>query len=95
MIVRWSALARIDLETQIAGITVRNTTAAVTAVDLIEATTRRLEAFPMMGRQGRVTGTRELVVSRTAYVVAYRVASNEIEILRVMHGAQRWPVSFD
>ena len=38
-----------------------------------------------------VPGTRELVVPRTAYIVPYRVREDVVEILRVLHGARRWP----
>ncbi len=51
----------------------------------------RLAEFPQQGRVGRVSGTRELVVPRTPYVVAYRVRDDVIQILRVLHGARRWP----
>ena len=44
-----------------------------------------------MGRAGRVNGTRELVVSRTPYVVVYRIRGQEVCIVRVLHTAQRWP----
>jgi toxin ParE1/3/4 len=46
-----------------------------------------------MGRVGRVAGTRELVLSRTPYIVIYelRGPDEEIYILRLLHGAQRWP----
>jgi len=46
-----------------------------------------------MGRLGRVAGTRELVLSRTPYIVIYefRGPDEEIYILRLLHGAQRWP----
>ena len=49
--------------------------------------------FPLIGRPGRVPGTRELVVLRTPYIVAYRIAGHDIEILAVLHGARRWPES--
>jgi toxin ParE1/3/4 len=49
---------------------------------------------PQMGRPGRVPGTRELVVSQTPYIVPYRVQRATIQILRVFHGARRWPDSF-
>ena len=49
---------------------------------------------PHMGRPGRVPGTRELVVSKTPYVVPYRAQRTAIQILRVYHGARRWPDSF-
>jgi toxin ParE1/3/4 len=47
--------------------------------------------FPDGGRPGRVEGTRELVVRRTPYIVAYRVAKDCVRILRVLHSAQLWP----
>jgi toxin ParE1/3/4 len=49
---------------------------------------------PQMGRPGRVPGTRELVVPRTPYIVPYRVQRATIQILRVFHGARRWPERF-
>ena len=49
---------------------------------------------PHMGRPGRVPGTRELVIPGTPYVVPYRVQGAAIQILRVYHGARRWPESF-
>lgn len=39
-------------------------------------------------------GTREMVISRTPYFVAYRIAGDDVEILAVLHGAWRWPESF-
>jgi toxin ParE1/3/4 len=47
----------------------------------------------MIGRQGRVGGTRELVVQGTPYIVVYRV-HDDVEILAVVHGARKWPESF-
>jgi toxin ParE1/3/4 len=38
-----------------------------------------------------VLGTRELVVE--PYVIAYRVKRGVLQILRVLHGARRWPES--
>lgn len=51
----------------------------------------RLSNFPSMGRPGRVSGARELVVSGTPYIIPYRVRDEEVEILRVFHGARKWP----
>ena len=53
-----------------------------------------LERFPEMGRPGRVAGTRELVVNRTPYLVPYRIREDTIELLRVLHGARKWPERF-
>ena len=52
-----------------------------------------LADFPARGRVGRQPGTRELVIARTPYIVAYSVDSriDSVIILRVIHGARRWP----
>ncbi|MGI8839337.1 MAG: type II toxin-antitoxin system RelE/ParE family toxin [Caulobacteraceae bacterium] len=65
--------------------------AAIEADLRIEEATRRLIDFPDSGRPGRVEDTRELVVTRTPYVIAYRVRGDIVRILRVIHGARVWP----
>ena len=47
--------------------------------------------FPEIGRIGRVTGTKELVVSGTPFIVVYLVDDREIRVLRILHAAQMWP----
>lgn len=54
----------------------------------------RLLRHPRMGRPGRVEGTRELVVTDTSYLVAYRIQDEVIVLLRVLHGARKWPDRF-
>ena len=54
---------------------------------------RSLLRHPEMGRIGRLAGTRELVVTRTPYLVPYRIRPKVIELLRVLHGRQEWPSS--
>lgn len=60
--------------------------------DRIVASLRNLLDFPLMGRMGRVEGTRELVVARLPYVAVYRPEPDGILVIRIMHGAMRWPV---
>jgi len=54
----------------------------------------RLQQFPYSGGKGRIAGTRELIVPRTPFIVAYVVTGQEIQVLAVLHGAQQWPESF-
>jgi toxin ParE1/3/4 len=49
---------------------------------------------PEMGRPGRVPGTRELVIPRTPFIAPYRFSGNTLQVLRVYHGARRWPEWF-
>lgn len=53
-----------------------------------------LSRQPNMGRPGRVPNTRELPVSGTPYLMPYRVVRGHVEIIRVYHGARRWPERF-
>ena len=59
--------------------------------DLIESQVELLATTPEIGRPGRVTGTRELVIQRTPYIAAYQVEGKVVRVLRVLHGAQLWP----
>jgi len=68
-----------------------NPDAATDVAGKIWETTRMLSDHPAMGRPGRVPGTRELIVAGTAYIIPYRVAADEVQILRVLHGARKWP----
>ncbi len=64
--------------------------AARTVLRIIEAA-EGLEAFPNLGRPGRISGTRELVVGGDPYIAVYRVRQNVVWVLRVLHAARRWP----
>lgn len=48
-----------------------------------------LGAHPKLYRQGRVPGTREMIV-RSNYVVVYKETSKAITVLRVLHAARKW-----
>ena len=52
-----------------------------------------LADHPEAGRRGRLGGTRELVIPRTAFLPIYRIdrEAQTVEILRLLHGAQQWP----
>jgi toxin ParE1/3/4 len=93
--IRWVRLALDDLQKIDTFISKDNPTAAKKVLTLIWENTRRLKEHPQIGRPGRVAGTRELVISNTPFIVPYRVISDEIQILRIIHGARNWPENFD
>jgi toxin ParE1/3/4 len=89
--VEWLLVAARDRENQLTYVGERNPRAAIEIGDAVEAAVRRLLDHPRVGRLGRVHGTRELVVGGTPYLIIYRVESDAVVILRLLHGAQRWP----
>lgn len=93
MLLVWLLRALQDRDAQIEYLAERNPYAAIEQGDLLDETIARLSNHPRMGRQGRVRGTRELVIAGTPFIVIYRERSpvKRIEILRVLHGAQQWP----
>jgi addiction module RelE/StbE family toxin len=60
------------------------------ASKIVDAAERIIQ-FPEVGRAGKVSGTRELVVPGTQYLIVYRMKKNAIHFLRVLHGHQKWP----
>ncbi|EJL58097.1 addiction module toxin, RelE/StbE family [Rhizobium sp. CF122] len=80
----------IDLDRIVDRIALDNPSAALDMWDEIERQVERLRDFPGSGRTGRMSETREVVVSGMPYIVAYLV-SDDVELIRVLHGAQQWP----
>lgn len=88
----WTRLAERDLDDIAAFIGQDSPAAAARVVlELIDRTEELLTRHVALGRPGRVLGTRELVIGGLPYVVPYRVRDKDIEILRVLHTARRWP----
>lgn len=93
MILVWLPIAMEERFEQLDYIAQDNPLAAISQDEEIERQTNMLSSQPEMGRVGRVRGTRELVISQTPYIAIYRIAvgRKRIEILRFLHGAQKWP----
>lgn len=83
-----------DLEQLADSIAQDNHSAANRMVARLWASVIGLAGHPETGRPGRVYGTRELVVSQTPFIIPYRIVNSEIQILRVLHGARKWPDAF-
>jgi toxin ParE1/3/4 len=91
MRVAWTQRALADLESVRGYVAEFDRIAAARLVERIVEASHRLADHPHIGRPGRIAGTRELIVPRTRYLLPYRVRGQTIEILRVYHGARRWP----
>ena len=91
MLVEWLEDALADLEDAYSYIAQDDPAAAARMVQQIVDRAETLASMPALGRKGRVLGTRELVIS--PFVLAYHV-TDRVEVLRVLHGARRWPDRF-
>jgi addiction module RelE/StbE family toxin len=68
-----------------------NPTAASRVIERIRTAVTRLATSPALGRAGRLPDTRELIIPRTPYIVPYRVNGGVVQIITILHSAQRWP----
>ncbi len=91
MKVEWRRLAYLDAMDIADYIELDNPIAALGVLEEIQNQVAMLAHHPKIGRPGRVPGTRELVINRTPYIAVYFVDEKTVNILRVLHGAQRWP----
>lgn len=91
MRVRWLRKALRNLDDEATYIAADDAAAARLVVQRVLDAVSTLAEQPGLGRPGRVPGTRELVVTKTRYVVPYRVRGEVVEILRVFHTSRRLP----
>lgn len=94
MRVEWLRAAINNLDALAEYISRDNPAAAERTVAAIRSAVEDLEHSPALGRPGRISGTRELVVSGTPYVVPYRVRGGIVQLIRVFHAARKWPSHF-
>ncbi len=91
MKVDWTPLAISHLRSTYDYIARDNPAAAGKTIQHILDAAERLVDYPSMGRTGRIEGTRELVIARTPFIVAYRVRRQDLQILAVIHASRKWP----
>ena len=84
----WSDTARANLRALSHYIALDNPVAAEETVKRIIAAAGRLSRFPNSGRPGRTTGTRELIVSGSPYILPYRITRDAVVIVAVIHSAR-------
>jgi toxin ParE1/3/4 len=91
MQITWHRRTRHDLQAIREYIAEINPGAARQVAQRILQAVGLLAEQPSLGRPGRVPETRELVITGTPYIAAYRVVDDTMVILRVLHGARQWP----
>jgi toxin ParE1/3/4 len=91
---KWTRAASRDLDRVEEYISRDNPIAAVDTVLQIIRHVGMLADHPGMGRPGRVDGTRELTIAGLPYIVAYIHRGDTVTVLRVLHGAMKWPKRF-
>ena len=90
---RWTRRALMRLDQVGSYIEKEDPQAAARVIARLVSSVDHLTEQPAMGRVGRIKGTRELVFADIPYIIPYRVQPATIEILTVMHAAQKWPDS--
>jgi len=60
----------------------------------IFSTLAQLESHPFLGHDGRVEGTREVIVPRTPFIIVSTLNEpSHIDIDRILHGRRRYPLA--
>ena len=91
MELKWTHAAIGDLKASSDFLAEDNPRAAQAMAQRMREAVEYLLEYPNLGRSGRLRGTRELVVSGTPFIVVYRIRHDEIQMLRVLHHARKWP----
>ena len=94
MRLKWTRAASRDLDRVEEYVSRDNPRAAIETVLEIIRHVGMLADHPGMGRPGRVDRTRELTIAGLPYVVAYLHRGDTVTVLRVLHGAMKWPKRF-
>lgn len=65
--------------------------AAERVVSRIVQTAMMFGQFPLLGRAGRMDGTREFSVVGLPYIIVYAVSDTDVDVLTVIHARRRYP----
>ena len=93
MIILWLSSVERDLEALNDFIAENSPQTAIQIFNTVRQCVEKLRTYPLIGREGRVERTRELVVPNLPYIVVYMV-KEEIRILAVLHASRKWPNEF-
>lgn len=90
MKVLWTPEAQQDRETIWDYIAVDSPRAAAKMDELFSKAAARLADHPLLGRTGRIPGTRELIPHKS-YCMVYAVEQETVWLLALVHTARQWP----
>lgn len=88
MRIRWTNAAASDLEDLSNYLKEHHPTYWRATIRKINSSIESLREWPHKGRPGREEETRELLFPPLPYVAVYRIKEDDIEVLRIYHGAQ-------
>jgi addiction module RelE/StbE family toxin len=91
MQVKWLRRALRNLEQARNYVFQDNPTAAQELILKIQNAANQLQNYPFMGKNGRVEGTKELIISNSPYILIYRIKEESVEVLRILHASKRYP----
>jgi len=94
MRVKWTRTALLNLDKAIQYIAEDRPMAAKEVGQKIWDSVKMLANHPGLGRPGRVSGTRELVMSGLPFILPYIQKEGILYILRVLHTSMKWPKNF-
>ena len=90
--VSFTPQARDDLIAIKAWIAEHDESAADRIASRIQQTAAMFGQFPMLGRKGKVEGTREFSVTGLPYLIVYAIASKmEVDIVTIIHTRRMYP----
>ncbi len=91
MRIKWSTRAKNGALVLVDYIAIDNPAAARRALKRITTRLGILVSYPFAGRPGRITGTRELVITGSPFIAVYRVENGVCRIESLIHAAQFYP----
>lgn len=91
MQVKWLRRALPNLEQARNYVFQDNPTAAQELIIKIQNAANQLQNYPFMGKNGRVEGTKELIISNSPYILIYRIKEETVEVLRILHTSKFYP----
>lgn len=90
MKVKWSPEAETDRSEIFDYIAQENPNAAEKINSLLDKAVDRLRRFPLLARQGKLPGTRELI-PHPSWRLVYEIRGDTIWISSIFHTARQWP----